>query len=162
MDVKPPGQRGPGAAPSLPHVRGCLGVSSASRRPPWWFPGRGDTAGLLPGRQESDHRDHRATGITGDQTIPSRHWTARKPRPRTPRTGANTLHQPPQGRPRTTLGAGKQRPKTPRMHREQPAGQARESGPFSAQNHCPQAHLCMRNHTQFQGHRVIRKLDMFP
>ena len=113
MDVKPPGQRGPGAAPSLPHVRGCLGVSSASRRPPWWFPGRGDTAGLLPGRQESDHRAHRATGITGDQTIPSRHWTARKPRPRTPRTGANTLHQPLRAAPGPPWGLGNSAPKHP-------------------------------------------------
>ena len=50
-------KRARGGAVSSPRP-GCLGVSSAARRPPWWFPSRGDTAGLLPGRQESDHRDH--------------------------------------------------------------------------------------------------------
>ena len=91
--------------------------------------------------------------------------------------GRYPLQNPRTARPRTTPKQRANAPSDPRKpalgapwHQgirppKRPGGQTRKAGtkgPFSAQNHCPQAHLCMRNHTQFQGHRVIRKLDMFP
>ena len=72
MDVKPPGQRGPGAAPSLPHARDVWASPLQREDRPGGF-----LAGVIPrgcsraGRRvtTATTKATETTGITGNQTI---------------------------------------------------------------------------------------------